>query len=279
MSASAPRRRLARLILALLVGLHLLALAAYEIQDRQHALTTAFLAARDDWRDGRLDAAAAAYAAFLTARPGIAWPLVLVAQFPSAADGWYLLGRVESDRHRTAAALAAYDHSVALGGRGRRERRDLLLLSAHADVLLQQAEQATARDPADPQNAKDRGAALLALGLPARAAEAYRDALRLLPAWRRRTDRAAQGGLSGEEADLLNLLAAAELRAGDIDRAQAHCTEVERRQSRRTPLDRLCRALLLAQAGENAAARALLVGYLPPAPEHEQLVRDLLPSP
>jgi len=277
--ARASRRRLARLILAGLVVVHAVAMAAYWQQNRQQLAVVRFLDARSAWRDGHLDAAADAYRALLAERTGIAFPIILVQHFPSHSDIAYLLGRVEADRHRTDAALAAYADAIATGGRGAREYRDLLLVAGRPDTLLQWSEVEAARDPTAPQPYKDRGAALLALHRDAEARDAYQAALDRLPAWRQRIDPKAPPGLSGEEADLWNLYAAAALRAGDRGAAVAACSAIGRRQTPTAQLDRLCRALLADANGKPADAKRLLEGYLPPAPEHEALTRGLLTSP
>jgi tetratricopeptide (TPR) repeat protein len=273
------RRRYARWILAGLIVAHALALIAYWQQNRQQVAVVRFLDARTSWRDGRLDDAAYAYRQLLNERAALAFPVVLVQHFPTAADLAYLLGRVESDRHATDAALSAYAEAIAQGGRGAREYRNLLLESGRPADLLRWSVAASERDPGAPQSYKDRGAALLALGRPAEAQEAYRAALQRLPAWRQRVDPGAPPGLSGEEADLWNLYSAAALRAGDTDTADRACATVSARQSATVHLDRLCRALLAAAAGHRTEAQRLLEGYLPPAPEHEALTDGLSVRP
>lgn len=273
------RRTVARVVLAGLLLIHVFAVAAYALQNRQQLAVVRFLDARSSWREGRLDAAAQVYRELLESRDRIAFPLVLVRNFPSNADIAYLLGRVEADRHRVAAALAAYALSLESGGRGAREYRDLLLESGRNDDLLAYAARSRARDPASPQPWKDMGAALLALHRPNDAKAAYREALARLPGWRRRTDPAAPAGLSGAEADLWNLLAAASLQAGDTTGALAACETITSRQTPLAPLDRPCRALLADHAGHRALARHALEGYIPSGPEHEALLHDLLPQP
>jgi tetratricopeptide (TPR) repeat protein len=275
----AGRRRLARGILVALVFLHGIALLAYILQNRQQLTIVRFLDARSAWRDDHLDDAAAAYRSLLNDRDRIAFPIILVRHYPSRADIAYLLGRVESDRHHVDAALAAYAISLQDGGRGDRETRDLLLSNGRASLLLSRAQSAHASHPEAPQPLKDEGAALLALQRPADAAAAYRAALDRLPAWRRQIDPGAPPGLSGEEADLWNLESAAALQAGNIAAAEAACDQVSSRQTGTAPLDHLCRALLAEKRGHRAEAVRLLQGYLPPAPEHEALLHDLLPQP
>ena len=109
------------------------------------------------------------------------------------------------------------------------------------------------------------------------ALQAY--ALDRLPAWRQQTDPAAPSSLSGEEADLLNLYAAAALAAHARSEAERACMEVTNRQGKRAQLDRLCHALIAHDDGRDADARRLLAGYLPPASEHEWLTRGLVSEP
>ena len=271
------RRRFAILLLAVLLVIHLCAFGLYWARDRQSRLLGLYLDARDQWREGHLDTAAAEYTAFLAERPSAAWPVVLFRNFPSAASGWFVLGRVEAERGRVDAALTAFSRAMQLEpGRGRREYRDLLLLSGRPAALAAFARLELARDPSSVPAARDLGAALLALGQPAEAAQAYEQALAGLPALLARIDPASPGGLSSEEADLRSLLSVAARRAGDRARADVQCAEIGRRQATAARLDRLCLAFARADAGDAAGSRAALAGYLPPAPEHEALVRELL---
>lgn len=274
------RRRLAFAVLAALAFVHLLAFAAYELRDRQSHLLLMYLDARDQWREGHLDVAAAEYAAFIARRDSIVWPVALLPNMPDAANAWYLLGRVQTDAKRVDAALEAFERGMALDpGRGRREYRDLLLTSGRPAKLEAFARAEAAADPRSPLAQKDLGAALLALGRPAEAAAAYRQALALLPAWRAGVDPAAPAGLSGEEADLLNLLSVAALRAGDAAAADEACRRATTPVTARVRLDPLCSAYREAAAGDLEAARHTLAGYVPPAPEHDALVRALVPDP
>ncbi len=278
--ALSDRQRHRRLLtIAVLVGLiaaHLVAVYAYYTQARQQALLVTFLEAREQWKDGHLDEAAATYSHFLAARPTVAWPIVLIRHYPNAADAWYLLGRVESDRHETDAALAAYAQSMASGGRGARETRELLLTSGRLSELLNWATKQLEGETVSPQPLKDRAAALFELGRPQDALQDYRAAIARLPNWRRQVDPAAPAGLSGEEADLWNLYAAAALAAGDRPTAVAACAGLTARQAKTAQLDRLCRALIAQHDGQAGIAKSILKGYLPPAAEHEWLIRDLV---
>ena len=265
------------LVLGVLALVHLAAFFLYTRRERQSQLLTQYLDARDQWKAGHLDAAAREYREVLAGRAAAAWPLVLVRGFPDAASGWFVLGRVESERGDTDAALGAFEHAMAIdASRGRREYRDLLLDSGRGAALAAFARAELARDPASALAAKDLGAALLATGEPRAAADAYQLALALLPAYLVRHDpAAAAAGLSSQEADLLNLLSVATRLAGDRARADALCDALARRQPRGTRLDRLCRASARADGGDLAGARQELAGYQPPAPEHEALAAAL----
>ena len=243
------------LVLGVLVVVHLAAFVLYTRRERQSELLTEYLDARDQWKAGHLDVAAHEYTQFLAGRNAAAWPIVLVRNFPDAASGWFVLGRVESERGRTDAALAAFERAMAIDPtRGRREYRDLLLVSGRGAALAGFARRELDRDPTSALAAKDLGAALLATGDPRAAVAAYERALALLPAYLARRDPAAAVGLSAAEADLLNLLSVA---------------------ARGTHLDRLCRAYARADHLDPDGARAELAGYQPPAPEHEALAAAL----
>ena len=271
-----PRRHLARWILAALVLVHLAAFGLYNLRERQSQLLALYLDARDQWREGHLDVAANEYAAFLAARPAAAWPVVLFRNFPDAASGWFVLGRVESERGHVDAALGAFEQAMrASPGRGRREYRDLLLHSGRGAALVAFALEEARLDPTSPVAAKDLGAGLLATDRPAAAARAYEHALALLPAWRTHADPGAPPGLSSEEADLLNLLSVATRLAGDPARADAACARAGSRPNTALRLDRLCGAYRAAAAGERERAAQMLAGYAPPAPEHEALAQAL----
>jgi tetratricopeptide (TPR) repeat protein len=264
------------LVLGVLAVVHLAAFFLYTRHERQSQLLTLYLDARDQWKAGHLDLAAREYADFLAARGTAAWPVVLLRNFPDAASGWFALGRVEAQRGRTEAALAAFERAMAADpARGRREYRDLLLESGRGARLADFARAELARDPDSALAAKDLGAAALATGDPRAAAAAYERALALLPRFLARRDPAAAGALSSQEADLLNLLSVAARLAGDRARADAVCDGLARRQPRAAHLDRLCRAYQRADAGDVRGAAEELVPYLPPAPEHEALAAAL----
>ncbi len=278
MFAASTRRRIGFVALTVLVLLHLGAFGVYALRQRQSELLALYLDARDQWREGHLEVAAQEYATFVAARPTVAWPVVLLRNFPDAASGWFVLGRVEAERGRVDAALSAFRHAMDLApGRGRREYRDLLLRSGRGAVLVEFARTAMRAEPDSPIAAKDLGAGQLATGQPAAAASAYEQALRLLPAWRRRTDPGAPAGLSPEEADLLNLLSVAERLAGRARLADAACERIGAATHIGPRLDRLCSAYRAAAAGDARGATQALIGYAPPSPEHEALVRALAP--
>jgi tetratricopeptide (TPR) repeat protein len=264
------------LVVAALALVHLAAFFLYTRLTRQSELLALYVDAREQWKAGRLEAAAAEYREFLGARRWAAWPVVLARGFPSAADGWFVLGRIETARGATDAALAAFERAMAEEpGRGRREYRDLLLTSGRSEALATLARRELAADPTSAPAAKDLGAALLGSGDPAGAAAAYRQALALLPDYLARHDPAAVGRLSSQEADLINLLSVALRLAGDGARADELCADLSRRQPRGAHLDRLCRAHALAAQGDTDGARAELRAYQPPAPEHEALAAAL----
>ena len=277
--ARRARARLAIGVLIALVIVHLLAVGAYYTQARQQDLLVRTLEAREQWKSGQLEAAASLYRSILSDRPTVAWPLILIRQFPQNADLWYLLGRVESDRANVDAALTAYAKAITAGGRGARETRELLLSHGRLSELLTFANERLAVDRLSPQPLKDRAAAKLEMGQPLGAMDDYRAAVQRLPAWRQQIDPAAPSSLSGEEADLLNLYAAAALAAHERSEAERACADVTNRQGKRAQLDRLCRALIAREDGRDAEARHLLAGYLPPASEHEWLTRGLLSEP
>jgi len=272
----AARRRLARLILAALVLVHLGALFAYTLYQWQARAVALYLDARAQWRDGHLDVAASEFTAFLAERPRVTFPVVLYKSFPTAADAAFALGRVEAERGRVEAALAAFRNSMRLqAGHGRREYRDLLLESGRGAELATFAREELAANPHSVNAARDLGAALLATGDPRGAAAAFDTALAALPPWLAEHDPGYRGGLSGEEALLLNLRSVAERLAGDGARADATCEALAAKMPARVQLDRLCRAYVLEAAGDRSGSRAALAGYLPPNPEEEALVKAL----
>jgi tetratricopeptide (TPR) repeat protein len=279
------RRRFARYLLAFLVALHVGALWLYTLRESQSRHLQHFLGGRERWREGKLDEAAREYRAFVDEYRAATRPFVLRRQYPTEASAWFALGRIEAERGRVDAALESYSRAMSLeSGRGRREYRDLLLESGRARDLATFAERELQRDPASAIAWWDLGAARLALGEPDAAVTAYRAALEHLPVLLERLGVRAGSGLTGEEADLVNLLSVAHLEAGERDAAQANCDALANRQPRGASLDRLCRAYLYGAAGNRDAAAEQLRGYQPSAPEHEALVRRLrerlgLPEP
>jgi cytochrome c-type biogenesis protein CcmH/NrfG len=279
------RRRFARFLLAFLIVLHLGALWLYTLRESQSRHLQQFLGGRERWREGKLDEAARDYRAFADQYRNATRPFVLRRNYPTEASAWFALGRIEGERGRVDAALEAYARAMELEpGRGRREYRDLLLESGRARDLAAFAERELARDRTSAVAWWDLGAARLALGEPDAAVAAYRSALEHLPELLERLGVRAGAALTGEEADLVNLLAVAHLEAGERDAAQANCDALANRQPRGASLDRLCRAYLLGAAGDRDGAAEQLRGYQPSAPEHEALVKQLrarlgLPEP
>ena len=276
MARTPGRRRLARVVLGVLIAAHLAAFAGYSLLQRQARHLQLYLDAREQWRAGKLELAAREYREFVAGYAAASAPFVLHQGFPTAASGWFALGRVAAERGETAAALAAWRESMRLEpGLGRHEYRDLLLETGHGAELADFSAAELAREPGSPVAAWDLGAARLATGQPAAAAAAYGHALAVLPAWLAQHDPAWRGTLSGTEADLTNLLSVARLAAGDRAGAAAACASVAARQGPGLALDRLCRAFLLAAQGDGDGSRAALSGYRPPAPEHAALVEGL----
>jgi tetratricopeptide (TPR) repeat protein len=279
------RRRFARFLLAALVALHVGAFWLYALRELQSDHLQLFIGGRERWREGRVDEAARDYRAFVDRYAEATSPFKLRRNYPTEASAWFALGRVEAERGRVDAALDAYGRAMSLEpGRGRREYRDLLLETGRAGTLAEFAERELAADRTSAIAWWDLGAARLALGDPAAAAVAYRQALEYLPALLARLGVPPGGALTGEEADLVNLLSVAHLEAGERDAAQANCDALANRQPRGATLDRLCRAYLLGAGGDVAGAAEQLRGYQPSAPEHDALVRRLrerlgLPEP
>jgi tetratricopeptide (TPR) repeat protein len=274
--ATLPRRRVALAVLAALVAVHLAAFGLYTLRERQSQLLSLYLDARDQWKAGHRELAAREYREFLAARPSATWPVVLVRAFPDAASAWFALGRVEAERGAVDAALAAFQQSMSLEpSRGRREYRDLLLESGRGAALAAFARAELARQPHSALAAKDLGAALLATGDPAGASAAYLRALEDLPAYLAQHDPAMVDRLSSQEADLTNLWSVARRLAGDRLGADLGCERLTRRAPPPAHVDRLCRAYLLADAGDVDGARAELAAYQPPAPEHQALADAL----
>jgi tetratricopeptide (TPR) repeat protein len=273
-------------VLAVLVALHLAAFWLYSLRETQTHHLQQYLGARELWREGKLDAAAREYRSFLAAYPSATRPFKLRKNYPSEPMGWFSLGRIEGERGDVDAALAAYREAMKRQpGLGRREYRDLLLESGRPAALAEFAGRELAADPASAVAWWDAGAARLALGDPAGAAEAYRSALLYLPDLLERLHVPhPPGALTGEEADLLNLLSVAHLLAGERDAAEANCNAIAHRAPPGAALDRLCRAYLLGLAGDRDGAAWQLSGVQAPGPEHEALVQSLrarlgLPAP
>ena len=257
--------------------MHLVALWIYVIHERQSQYLALVLDAREQWRDGHLDAAADRYRRYVTDYPDFSWPVVLFHNYPTRSRAWYALGRVEESRGSVEAALAAYAEAMREEpGLGQHEFRNLLLEQGRHAQLRASATARLALDSEDLAAWRDLGAAELAAGRAPAAAEAYAHALDQLPLWlARHTHEVAGKGLTIEEAGLRELLSVAELTAGQADRAQRECDEIRARERPQDHREQLCRAYLAAAAGDAAGARAALKGYLPPAPEHERLVRAL----
>ena len=272
----AARRRIARLVLIALVLVHLAALALYERYTSQLAEARLALDALDEWKAGHLDVAAATYRRYLDGYPAARWPVVLSRQLQPEASGWFALGRVEAERQRVDAALAAFAHAEQLEpGLGRREARDLLFESGRYAELERRARAMLAVQPHSLPAIFDLGAALYALGRPAEAALAYERGLSYVTEYLAATDPGFAGKVSVPEAELLNLASIAHLAAGDAVRARAACDGLAARMPVRSRLDRLCRAYLEADAGHVAASRAALAGLAPQRPEEEALVATL----
>lgn len=282
LSARARRRRL---ILAALIGAHVVALWLYAVRERQADYLGRVLDAREQWSQGNLALAADLYRGYATDYPEFAWPVVLFRNYPTRPRAWYSLGRIEADRGNVDAALAAFRSSMAgEPGLGQREYRNLLLEQGRYRELVEDAHRRLAADPDDLSGWWDEGAAQLGLGDARAASLAYAEALAHLPRWLERHTRAgAGGGLTVEEAELAGLLSVAALEAGNAPLAAARCSDLARRERRDEHYDQLCAAYLAAGAGDSARARALLGGYRPPAPEHarlaEQLARRLATDP
>jgi len=270
------RRRTVYLVLGALLVLHVAALALYLAYGAQTRHLQLFLAAREEWRNGDLAAAARDYGRYLAGYRAVTTPFALRRDLPGAASGWFALGRVEAERGRVDAALAAFGNSMRLEpGRGRREYRDLLLETGRGAALADFASGELARDPGSAVAWWDLGAAQLATGEPLRAAAAYRNALARLPQLLAAHGVRDTAALSAEEADLRNLESAAWYLAGNASEGAAACARLQRRQAAGVRLDRLCAAFGRAAAGDPAGVAAELRDYRAPAPEHEALLREL----
>ena len=134
------RRRTVYLVLGALLVLHVAALALYLAYGAQTRHLQLFLAA-----------AARDYGRYLAGYRAVTTPFALRRDLPGAASGWFALGRVEAERGRVDAALAAFGNSMRLEpGRGRREYRDLLLETGRGAALAEFASGELARDPGSP---------------------------------------------------------------------------------------------------------------------------------
>lgn len=264
-------------MLAVLIAVHLAAFWLYALREVQSDHLQLFLGARERWREGKLDEAARDYRRYAEGYAAATRPFLLRRNFPSEASAWFSLGRIEAERGRVDSALDAFRRSMALErGRGRREYRDLLLESGRGAELERFVRAELARDPASAVAYWDLGAALLATGRPAEAADAYAHALERLPALLARHGAAPRPGeLTAEEADLLNLQAVAQSEAGERATAAATCDSLALRQPKGAHLDRLCRAYVLAATGDRDAVAAQLRAYQPLGPEHLALVAQL----
>ena len=276
MARPPSRRRIARYVLGALVFVHVAGYAIYEVYTHQLAERQLALEARDEWSAGHLEAAAAGYRRYIADYRAVTRPVVMVRALPSAATAWFSLGRVEAERHRTDAALAAFAAATRLEpGLGRREYRDLLFESGRYAELEAFARHALEAEPHSLAAIFDLGAALYAEGSAASAALAYERGLSYVAEYLAAHDPGFHGSVSVPEAELLNLASIAHLAAGDHERAAAACEGLTARLTKTAHLDRLCRAFLEADAGHDAASRELLASYIPLRPEEETLVAAL----
>jgi tetratricopeptide (TPR) repeat protein len=270
----------ARAVLLVLVILHVGAFWLYGVHRRQADALQLFATAREDWRTGRFDTAAAQFRLFAEQRAALIRPFKLVQDFPTEASAWFMLANVEAARGRKPAAIEAYEHALALDPRkGRREYRDLLLETGAYDKVERRARAELAADRTDASAYWDLAAVELGRRDYHAAALHYDASLRILPDWLRRNhllpveQRAEE--LTPQEADVLNLAAVAWLRTGDTLAATQRCGEVTRRQLQRDPRDQLCLAALAEARGDHVAATEALRSYVPAAPEHDWLLADL----
>lgn len=276
MPRSPSHRRIARYVLGALVLVHAGGFLIYERYTHQLAERQLAVDARDEWREGHLEAAAAGYRQFIADYASVTRPFVLVKAMPSEASAWFALGRVETDRHRVDAALAAFAEAMQQEpGLGRREYRDLLFEAGRYQDLEAFARRTLEAEPHSLAGVFDLGAALYAQGRTASAALAYERGLSYVPEYLASTDPGFHGSVSVPEAELLNLASVSHLAAGDHERAQAACEGLTARLPKTAHLDRLCRAFLEAGAGRLDSSREILKGYIPARPEEEALVTAL----
>ena len=263
-------------MLAGLVFVHLSGYLFYEDYTRPLNHRQLALEARDQWRDGHLEVAAAEYRRYVEDYARVTWPVVIVRALPSEASGWFALGRVDTDRRRWDEALADFTESMRRDpDLGRREYRDVLYAAGRFAELEAHAHRLLATDPRSLSAIFDLGAALAAQGQHAKAALAYERGLSYIADYLRRTDPSFHGRVSVPEAELLNLASVEHLAAGDRDRAAAACEGLTARLTANVHLDRLCRAFLEADAGRAATSRQLLDSYIPARPEEEALAERL----
>lgn len=276
MPRSASHRRIARYVLGALVFVHVAGFVFYELYTRQLNERQLALDARDEWSAGHLDTAAAEYRRFIAEYAAVTRPFVMVKGLQNEASAWFALGRVEADRHRIDAALAAFAEAMRREpSLGRREYRDLLFETGRYAELEAHARRALEREPHSLAAIFDLGAALSGQGRAASAALAYERGLSYVAEFLAAQDPGFRGRVSVPEAELLNLASVAHLAAGDHERAAAACDGLTARLSPTMHLDRLCRAFLEADAGRLEASREILKSYVPARPEEEALVATL----
>ena len=276
MPRSPTHRRIARYVLGGLVFVHVTGFAIYEVYTRQLNERQLALDARDEWAAGHLDVAAAEYRRFIAEYASVTRPLVLVKGLQNEANAWFALGRVEADRHRIDAALAAFAEAMRREpSLGRREYRDLLFETGRYAELEARARITLKTEPHSLAAIFDLGAALYAQGRAASAALAYERGLSYVAEFLAAQDPGFRGRVSVPEAELLNLASVAHLTAGDHERGEAACDGLTARLSPTMHLDRLCRAYLEADAGRLGASREILKSYIPARPEQEALVATL----
>ncbi len=256
---------------------HALALCAYGLYERQARYLAQVLDARQQWKDGHLEAAAALYQRYATDYPRVTWPVILFKDYPSRARAWYSLGRIQAQQNHTEEALRAFNQSMAAEpGLGQRDYRNLLLeLHRYAD-LKRSAQIRLQQSALDMAAYWDLGASYLMNSEPQAAVQTYRQALTQLPQWQAlHTGYRAGGRLSPEEADLRALLSIAYLQSHDATNARTQCQRVSDSPESIEHYDRLCAAYLAHWEGKPAQAIDTLKTYQPPAPEHQWLLDQL----
>ena len=267
------RRRIAQLALGFLVAVHALAFGAFVLRAQQLAESQVFLDARDQWRAGQLQLAAAEYQHFLAHYHVTIRPVLLTGSFPSEANAWFSLGRVEAELGHVDAALIAVERAGRLeNDLGHRESRELLLQAGRFQQLIAVSKQQLTLEPDSLAATADLAAALLLQGSAQAAADQYVRAIALVPAFLRSHDPLWHGPLSAQEAELLNLAAVAELLAGDTARSAATCASIKSRLPAGIHLDHLCQAYLAHARNDDKATLAALKGFLPQTAEQKALV-------